>query len=287
MNIKILIPPTVIFLSVLTLARAQDSGVQQQLQGFNLNGYSNTGQKTWQVNGDKADISDDKIKITNVDADFYGKENANLTSKTGTIDKVSGQVHLQDDVVITSERGTKMTTDSLDWNRNKDLVTTQDPVKITDSQGVVTGKGLIAHPNLKQAAINRDVKAVIETNPDTVNKADEATSQKVTITCDGSMQLDQLNFHATFTDNVVAVEESTGRKLYADKMDIWFDDKNKKIKKVICKGHAKVIQGNNASYADEMVYTGEDQKLVMTGRPKIIFDTANTKGGGMFQNLGK
>lgn len=284
-------------LSYVVLVKAQDvttnamtnsssnaSGVQQQLEGFNLNGYDNTGKKTWEVNGDKADISEDKIKITNVDANFYGKENGNLTSKNGTIDKVSGQVHLQDDVVITSDRGTKMTTDSLDWNRNKDLVTTQDPVKITDEQGVVTGKGMTAHPDLKNASINKDVKAVINTASQAKSNLN---SQKITITCDGAMKMDQLNFHATFTDNVVALEEATDRQLYADKMDVWFDDKNKKIKKVVCKGHVKAVQGNSASYAEEMVYTGSDELLIMKGRPKIVFDTADAKGEGMFQKIGK
>ena len=118
-----------------------------------------------------------------------------------------------------------------------------------------------------------------------VQKNSEA--QQVTITSDGPMQMDQLKMHVSFTENVVAVEESTGRQLYADKMDVWFDDKTKTINKVVCKGHVKAIQGNSASYADEMVYTGEDELLVMTGRPKIVFDTGSTKGGGMFQQMGK
>ena len=301
MNNKIFVLVGIFLFSTLDLVKAENvtsssgsltnsdkannsAAVAQQLQGFNLNGYNDTGQKTWEVNGDKADISDDKIKVSKVDANFYGKENSNLKSDTGTINKVTNQIHLQDNVVITADRGTKMTTDTLDWDRNKDLVTTNDPVKITDSQGVVTGKGLTAHPNLKQAAINKDVKAVINTasNPD--NNPD---NQTVTITCDGPMQMDQLKFHATFTDNVVAKEEATGRTLYADKMDVWFDDKNKKIKRVICKGHVKAVQGENASYADEMVYTGEDELLVMTGRPKIVFNTADAKGSGMFQKIGK
>ncbi len=298
MKIKILSLSVIAILGFVLSARAQEvstntttntitnsagNGVQQQLEGFNLNGYDDTGKKTWEVNGDKADISEDKIKITNVDANFYGKENGNLTSKNGVINKTSGQVHLQDDVVITADRGTTMKTDSLDWDRNKDLVTTDDPVKITDDQGEVTGKGLTAHPNLKKASIDKDVKAVLNTSSQGASSTD---NQKVTITCDGPMQMDQLNFHGTFIDNVVAIEESTGRQLYADRMDIWFDDKNKKIKKVICKGHVKAVQGNSASYADEMVYTGNDELLVMKGRPKIVFDTAEAKGGGMFQKLG-
>jgi LPS export ABC transporter protein LptC len=263
----------------------EGGGMTQQLQGFNLNGYNNTGQKTWQVNGDKADITDDKIKITKVDANFYGKEGANLKSDTGMINKVTNEVHLQDNVVVTADRGTTMTTNTLDWDRNKDLVSTKDPVKITDDQGVVTGVGLTAHPNLKEAAINKDVKAVINTTSKAVE--DVSSAQKVTITCDGPMKMDQMHFHAIFTDNVVASELSTGRKLYADQMDVWFDDKNKKIKKVVCKGHVKAVQGTNETYADEMVYTGEDEQLTMTGRPKIVFDTGSTKGEGLFQNMGQ
>src|SRR5258708_5409886 len=61
----------------------ESAPASQQLQGFNLNGYSNDGQKTWDVNGTKADISDQKIQITNVDANFYGKEQANLKADHG------------------------------------------------------------------------------------------------------------------------------------------------------------------------------------------------------------
>lgn len=270
-----------IFVLGLVPAQAEDAGVQQQLEGFNLNGYNDSGRKTWEVNGDKADISEDKIKVTNVDANFYGNEKANLTSKTGTINKTTGEVHLEDDVVITSERGTKMTTESLDWNRNQNLISTKDAVEITDKQGVVTGEGLTARSDLKQASINKDVKAVINTN----TKGDVKNAQKVTITCDGPMTMDQQKFHAVFIDNVVALEEATGRELYADRMDVWFDDKNKKIKKVICKGNVKAVQGGNATYAEEMVYTGDDQQLIMTGRPKIVFDTGSSNGEGMFKGL--
>ena len=267
-------------------AAAASSGAGQQLEGFNLNGYTSTGKKAWDINGDKADISDTQINVTNVNANFYNpKDNANLTSKTGVIDKTNGDVHLQDDVVITSqERGTTMTTDSLDWKRNQDLVTTEDPVKIEDQQGTVTGVGLTAHPSLKTAQLNEDVKALINTTKDT---ASATSAQTVEITCTGPMQMDQARMYAVFNDNVVASEPSTGRRLYADKMQVWFDDKNKKIKKVICSGSVKVIQGNNVSYADEMVYNGADETLVMTGRPKLVFDTGDQNGKGMFQKMGK
>jgi LPS export ABC transporter protein LptC len=256
----------------------------QQLQGFNLNGYNNQGEKAWDVNGTKADISDANIQITNVDANFYGNQETNLTADHGTINKTNGNVHLQDNLVITSEdRGTQMTTNALDWDRNKDLVTTQDPVKIVDDQGVVTGQGLAAHPNLKKAQINKNVKAKVHTQPQ-----GEPDDQVITVTSDGPMQMNQATMYAVFNTHVISVEPATGRELHCDKMEMWFNQTTKKIKKAICTGHAKAIQGPNVSFADKMVYDGVTQVLTMIGRPKIIFDAGSAKkGNGVLQPLGK
>jgi len=281
----------ILFLSVIFIFTAvsfadettEGAPSSQQLQGFNLNGYDNSGNKTWDVNGTKADISDQNIQITNVNANLYGSTPANLTADHGTIDKTNGNVNLKDNVVVTSvDRGTQMTTNTLDYNRNKDLLSTQDPVKIVDQQAVVTGQGLTAHPNLKKAKINKHVKAVV--NTDDQNDPD---NQVITITSDGPMQMEQARMYAVFNTHVVAVEAATGRELHSDKMEIWIDDKTKHIKKAICTGHVKVVQGPNVSYADQMVYDGLTQVLTMTGRPKIVFNTGSAKGNGMFQPIGK
>ena len=225
----------------------------------------------------KADISDTNIQITNVDANFYGGQQANLTADHGTINKTNGNVHLQDNVVITSkDRGTQMTTDTLDWNRNKDLVSTKDPVKIVDDQGVITGQGMSAHPNLKKAQINKNVKAKVHTQPQ-----GEPDDQVITVTSDGPMQMNDVTLYTVFNIHVIAVEPSTGRELHCDKMEIWFDQVTKKIRKAICTGHAKAIQGPDVSYADKMVYDGVTQVLTMIGRPKIIFVTGGAKGNSM------
>jgi len=286
MKIKILPWLVVIALSCV-ICRAdqttENAASSQQLQGFNLNGYNNQGDKTWDVNGTKADISDQNVQITNVDANFYGSQNTNLTADHGTINKTNGNVHLQDNVVITSkDRGTQMTTNTLDWNRNKDLVSTQDPVKIVDEQGVVTGQGMAAHPNLKKAKINKNVKATVHTQPQ-----GEPDDQIVTVTSDGPMQMDQVRAYAVFLTHVIGIEQTTGRELHCDKMEIWFNQVTKKIKKAVCTGNVKAIQGPDISYADKMVYDGETQILTMIGRPKIIFVTGGAKGGGMFKSMGK
>ena len=170
----------------------------------------------------------------------------------------------------------------MDWDGNKDLVSTKDSVKIVDDQGVITGQGMTAHPNLKTAKIQKNVKAVVNTT-----EQDDPDDQIVTVTSDGPMQMRQAKMCAVFLVHVVATESSTGRELHCDKMEIWFNQATKKIKKAICTGHVKAIQGADVSFADQMVYDGQTQILTMTGRPKIIFDTGSTKGSGMFKPLGK
>ena len=44
-----------------TSKSSSDSSVAQQLEGFNLNGYAEDGKKSWEINGAKADINDEKI----------------------------------------------------------------------------------------------------------------------------------------------------------------------------------------------------------------------------------
>ena len=262
---------------------AEEAAVQQQLEGFNLNGYTDGGTKSWDINGDTADISDKDIKINNVNANSYGKQNTNLTAKTGTIDKVSGNVHLEKDVVITSkERGTQLTTDSLDWKRNEDLVKTKDPVQIKDKAMTLTGTGMTAHPNLKTAEISQDVVADVKTISPTVS----GSGQAVSITCDGPMELDQLRQSAVFNKNVVAIEKSSGRELRADKVEVYFDQKNSKIKRMVCTGNVSVRQGNSVTYAEVLTYDASDQKMTLSGRPRLVLDIA-AGGDSPFKGLGE
>ena len=242
----------------------------QKFQGFNLEGYTDNGEKSWELNGETADILGSKIKISKVDADMYGEQKANLTAETGVIDQASGNIHLEKDVVITSERGTQMQTDSLDWNRNEDLVTTQDDVRITDQGLVVTGTGMKAQPGLKTAQIDEDVKVTAETES---QNADERT---VTITCDGPMVINQTESSAVFQDNVVAVRGD--QTLKADRMEVYFDQEMNSIKEMICIGHVVIIQGENQSFAEKAVYNAAEQKLTLSGRPKLILLTEGTDG---------
>ena len=257
------------------LVHAQEP--EQKFHGFNLQGYNEVGEKSWEVNGDTADIIGNEIILSNVDANTFGEQKMNVVARIGVVDQTSGKMHLEEDVVVTSEEGQKLMTDSLDWDRNKDLVTTEDDVVITGEQMIADGTGMRAQPGLKMAQIHKDVTVVIDTEPEEKGGA----ANTVTITSDGPMIIDQMKSVATFYDNVVAYQND--QTLRGDRMDIYFDSKMSGIKEMICTGNVEIEQGENKSFADKAVYNAASKKLVLSGRPKLIM---LTEGGNLFAASG-
>lgn len=247
----------------------------QKMEGFNLVGYNETGSKSWDINGDKADITGDQVAVTNVNANAYGEESMNLKAMKGRIDKVTGDVSLERNVVITSDQGRQMKTDSLEWQRERDLVSTLDKVHLTDDNMVVEGTGLQAHPTLKDARLNSDVKADIAMEGDTDNR--------IQVTSDGPMEVDQMSMRAIFRDNVVAVELASGRRMKADMMEIYFDKESRKIREIICVGNVELHQGINVTYSERLVYKADQQRVVLSGKPKLLIDTGNVDTQKAFQ----
>lgn len=261
----------------------KEKAIEQEFEGFNLNGYTDGGSKSWDINGDRAKISDEKVKITNVNANSYGEQNVNLKSRTGSIDKANGDVHLENDVVITSEQGAQMTTDTLNWKRSENLVSTDDSVEIKDESLTITGKGMVAQPDLKTASIHENVKADVTATPSS------GGTQNISITSDGPMEMDQLKQIVIFNENVVATDVTTGRELKADKMEVYFDQQAKSIKKLVCIGNVSVHQGENVSYSEQLVYDAVTQKMTLSGKPKLVFDlnSQSASGKNIFKGLGE
>ncbi|HSV43805.1 MAG TPA: LPS export ABC transporter periplasmic protein LptC, partial [Candidatus Bathyarchaeia archaeon] len=135
----------VCLLLCLGLASANAQDMAQQVNGFTLEGFDETGERAWEVNGDTANIDGNTITISNVDANAYGEQDVNLKAKQGEINKESGDVHLQQDVVITTADGSQLKTDSLRWEKETNEVSTTDPAQIIDKGMTATGIGLKAN----------------------------------------------------------------------------------------------------------------------------------------------
>lgn len=253
-----------------SVARSQE-GSDQKFQGFNLQGYTDEGEKSWDVEGDTADILGTEIKLKNVVANSYGERPMNVTADIGVVDQATGKMTLEDDVVITSDDGSKLMTDFVEWDKEKDLVSSEKEVYIKNDTFSATGTGMRAQPGLKNAQLNKDVTVRVDTaEPET------KAPKLLTVTSDGPMVLDQLLLKARFEVNVTA--EQDDQTLKADVIEIYFKEGMKDIKEMICLGNVEIIQGENKTYAEKATYNAEDQKLTLSGRPKLILETGGENG---------
>lgn len=264
----------------------------QQINEFSLSGYADKGKKNWDLAGKTADIFDTTVKLTDVVGNMYGEtENIKITSKKGDFDKVEGKVHLEDDVVITTTSGAKLTTESLDWDRKHQLLSSKDRVNIEKENMVTTAIGIKGEPNLNKVNLEKDVQVEINpTKPGTKNAPE--IKDKVIITCDGPLEIDYEKNIAVFKNNVKA--DNKDSLIYCDIMDVYFAkaDKdapkvadasaslmNSKIDKLLCHGHVKITKGSNTSYSEEATYSAIDKKIILTGRPKLeLYSTEDFKG---------
>jgi len=274
-------------LSVFCYAEEQSfTDSDQQINDFSLTGYGEKGKKNWDLAGKSADIFQEIVKLKDVIGNLYGKqEDIKLTADTGDFNKADGKVHLEDNVVITTSTGTKLTTDSLDWDRRAQLVTTKDIVNIEKENMTVVATGAKGEPNLKKVALEKDIK--LDIKPIDQNKDEASAKEKIVITCDGPLEIDYEKNIATFNNNVKV--DRTDSTIYSDKMDVFFipsgkgeEPKDKStanktpslmgssIDKIIARGNVKIVRGDNTSYSEEAIYSALDKKILLTGRPKLI-----------------
>lgn len=254
--------------------KAQSEDSQQQINDFSLQGLGQKGRKSWEVNGKSADIFDDVVKLTAVNANVFGEEeDVNLVGDSGSYDKASGKIHLQDNVVVTTSSGGKLTTNYLDWDRESEKVTTEDIVNIEKQNIKARARGLEGAPNLNRVSLKDDVKVEItEAAEDSADDPLLSGKQPTVITCSGPLVIDYEKEIAVFNVNVEVDQKEQG-KMYADRMEAYFDFKNKKILRIKSTGNVKIVKDANTSYSDEAVYSAADKKMTLTGRPRLVINS--------------
>jgi LPS export ABC transporter protein LptC len=293
---KFFLASSLIFLLTLNLyseeQKAQEES-DQQINEFSLTGYGEKGKKNWDLSGKSADIFTEVVKLKTVVGNLYGKEeDVRLTADKGDFNKVDGKIHLEQNVVITTSSGTRLVTDSLDWDRKAMFVSTKDPVNIQRENMVVDAVGARGEPNLKKVALEKDVRLDIQ--PVDKNKP---AKERIIVTCDGPLEIDYEKNIATFYNNVKV--DRADSVMTSDKMYVYFipshgtneADKAKglsssltasKIDKMIAVGNVKIVRGENVSYSEEATYTAFDKKIILSGRPKlIIYSTGDFKNASL------
>ncbi|MDD4894502.1 MAG: LPS export ABC transporter periplasmic protein LptC [Candidatus Omnitrophica bacterium] len=297
------------FLLLTSGAFAEEEKLQesdQQIQDFSLSSFGEKGKKSWDLSGKSADIFSDVVKLKSVVGNLYGKdEDIKLTADNGDFDKAQSKIHLQENVVITTSSGAKLTTKSLDWDRKNQLVTSKDIVNIEKGNMVTTASGVYGEPGLKKVSLEKDVTVNINPTP-AENGKEPSVKKKIVITCDGALQIDYQKNVATFNKNVKV--DTQDALIESDIMDVYFGGTGKaapekkkekdadsagmgsimgaggasKIDKIVARINVKITRGENVSYSDEATYDAVNKKIILSGKPKLILYS----GEGLDASLG-
>ena len=120
------------------------------------------GQKTWELEANSARQYEEQnmMVLEDVKVTFYGKEGRvfYLTSKHGKIYQDSKNVDLIGDVMLTSNDGYQLRTQSASYRHSEQIVSTPDPVEIEGEQIRMTGKGMLVNVEAKTFKILSQVK---------------------------------------------------------------------------------------------------------------------------------
>ncbi len=263
-------------------ARAQVAVAEgQQMADFSLSGFEEKGRKSWDLTGKQADIASEIIKLNNIESNVYGEQDSmKLTAQRGDFDRLKGSLHLENDVVITTSSGATLTTDSLNWDRKEQLVSTPDSVNIVKDDVIIDGQGATANTSFNKINLEKDIKVEINNPGAGASKKNE----KIEISCDGPLEVDYQKNLAVFK-NKVKVQANDGI-IESDYMEIYFsaasEDKKEpkaaretdfngaKINRIVARGNVKITRDKNVSFCEEAVYLAADRKITLTGRPKLV-----------------
>ena len=234
---------------------------QQKIKDFYLSNFKDDGTQDWEVKGETAIIHDDYVDINDMEANYYTKDDTILiTSDEARLNKENMDVHLKDSVHIENKEGATLDTDSLNWQREENRVETDDWVKTTRDSMEIEAVGLSADIELKEAAFKKDVKVTLP---------DKESGEATTATCSGPLEIEYNKGKAIFNEDVVVTHPQG--KLYSDKATLFFDTENREIIKIISEGNVKIVRGSNVTFSQKATYLGKEQKVILEGRPRVIY----------------
>lgn len=139
-----------------------DQVLENSVIVFTVNGIKSTVVKAKHI---EKYMAQDLTKAQVLYVDFYDKEGNHtsvLVADSGDIQEKKQVLEVRGQVVVTTDKGVKLETTSLKWNPNQSKILTDDFVKITRGQDVVTGYGMESDQELKNIKIKKNVTGAIE-----------------------------------------------------------------------------------------------------------------------------
>jgi len=234
----------------------------QKVYSFSFSKYTTAGQRELEIEGDSADIFARLVKLTNVIAKAYANEQPiTITADKGVFDKSSSNIHLQENVVATSEEGTTLRSDTLDIDIDQKVLSTEDHARVEKDNIKLEGLGARGDSNAKRLHFKKNVTVVIS--------SENRNAAPTIITCDGPLEVDYVKNIARFNKNVIATDERG--KLTADFMDVYYDKASRRVYQIIAQGNVIIEQDGNVTYSDNVLYLAKEGRIILGGDPEAVY----------------
>lgn len=128
---------------------------------------SASGKRRYSLLGERAFYynKSNRIVVLEPEIEFYGPQKdvtATVVCDSGVVSNRSGDLVAYGNVVVTTEDGTVLRTDSLVWFNRRAQIETDAMVYITSPEGTIEGKGLISDANLNRIEIKEEVSGTTE-----------------------------------------------------------------------------------------------------------------------------
>ena len=236
----------------------------QRIFSFSFTKYTPEGQREIEIEGDSADILSNTVQLMNVMAKAYAEEvPVTVTADRGEYDKKKNKVHLEKNVVATTDDGTRLVTEALDMSPSEHVVETDLPTQVKKDNINVEGTGARAETNLKKVKFQKNVTVIVQ-------NAEDRETGPTTITCDGTLVIDYEKNIAHFKDNVVA-QDSRG-KLTADTMDVYYNRVSRRVSKIVSAGDVVIENPDgNKTYSDSVIYLADEGRIILGGDTEALY----------------
>jgi LPS export ABC transporter protein LptC len=137
----------------------------QEARDFTLT-ESLEGRKNWTLWASYAAMYNDEslVDAKTVRIEFFdkdGKRFSTLVAQQGRVHQRTNDLEARGRVVVTTDSGIRMETDSLHWQNAAGKIVSDGFVKVTRKYDVVTGYGFESDPSLDHFHIGREVRAEV------------------------------------------------------------------------------------------------------------------------------
>jgi LPS export ABC transporter protein LptC len=115
----------------------------------------------WELNADRATmpVNEKRVYLESIMVKIRNDPDVKIKSGGGIYELQAGDITLNKQVMITM-KDAEFRTDSIVWQSEKNIVSTDEPVLFTGSNFRISGSGLVAWVETERVKINSDIKAV-------------------------------------------------------------------------------------------------------------------------------